>query len=192
MWFYILDPVKEYGCAPWPKVENLIKKCLKENPQERPTSSQVLLRVFISIFVINDTVNLLCFLKRNGKIILVKGMVFFLLLYFSGAEISMEYCLDLLSRINVSIHISQPFIGNLLFFSVWWYWNRMQITLCFLLELFRKDFFVYQWSYLTLFRAHKRRNSGVDVKPTGITHHTALCIGWNFEICLNPSDFLKF
>uniref|UniRef100_A0A8B9N9C6 non-specific serine/threonine protein kinase n=1 Tax=Accipiter nisus TaxID=211598 RepID=A0A8B9N9C6_9AVES len=35
------DPVKEYGCAPWPKVENLIRKCLKENPQERPTSSQV-------------------------------------------------------------------------------------------------------------------------------------------------------
>ncbi|XP_040557181.1 leucine-rich repeat serine/threonine-protein kinase 2 isoform X2 [Gallus gallus] len=35
------DPVKEYGCAPWPKVEHLIKKCLKENPQERPTSSQV-------------------------------------------------------------------------------------------------------------------------------------------------------
>ncbi|XP_072182734.1 leucine-rich repeat serine/threonine-protein kinase 2 isoform X3 [Excalfactoria chinensis] len=35
------DPVKEYGCAPWPKVELLIKKCLKENPQERPTSSQV-------------------------------------------------------------------------------------------------------------------------------------------------------
>ncbi|XP_075575896.1 leucine-rich repeat serine/threonine-protein kinase 2 [Pelecanus crispus] len=35
------DPVKEYGCAPWPKVENLIKNCLKENPQDRPTSSQV-------------------------------------------------------------------------------------------------------------------------------------------------------
>ncbi|XP_068786872.1 leucine-rich repeat serine/threonine-protein kinase 2 isoform X6 [Struthio camelus] len=35
------DPVKEYGCAPWPEVENLIRKCLKENPQERPTSSQV-------------------------------------------------------------------------------------------------------------------------------------------------------
>lgn len=68
----------------------------------------------------------------------------------------------------------------------------MQITLCFLLELCRKDFFVYQWSYFTLFHAHKRRNSGVDVKPTGITHHTALCIGRNFEICLNPSDFLKF
>ncbi|MBZ3875672.1 Leucine-rich repeat serine/threonine-protein kinase 2 [Sciurus carolinensis] len=34
------DPVKEYGCAPWPMVEKLIKKCLKENPQERPTSAQ--------------------------------------------------------------------------------------------------------------------------------------------------------
>ncbi|XP_065380101.1 leucine-rich repeat serine/threonine-protein kinase 2 isoform X1 [Macaca fascicularis] len=35
------DPVKEYGCAPWPMVEKLITKCLKENPQERPTSAQV-------------------------------------------------------------------------------------------------------------------------------------------------------
>ncbi|XP_013361405.1 PREDICTED: leucine-rich repeat serine/threonine-protein kinase 2 [Chinchilla lanigera] len=35
------DPVREYGCAPWPMVEKLIKKCLKENPQERPTSAQV-------------------------------------------------------------------------------------------------------------------------------------------------------
>ncbi|XP_074798547.1 leucine-rich repeat serine/threonine-protein kinase 2 isoform X1 [Natator depressus] len=35
------DPVKEYGCAPWPEVESLISKCLKENPQERPTSAQV-------------------------------------------------------------------------------------------------------------------------------------------------------
>uniref|UniRef100_A0A8C3QHL6 non-specific serine/threonine protein kinase n=1 Tax=Cyanoderma ruficeps TaxID=181631 RepID=A0A8C3QHL6_9PASS len=35
------DPVKEYGCSPWPEVENLIKKCLRENPQERPTSCQV-------------------------------------------------------------------------------------------------------------------------------------------------------
>ncbi|KAJ6666293.1 hypothetical protein lerEdw1_000565 [Lerista edwardsae] len=37
----ILDPVKGYGCVPWPEVEELIKKCLKENPQERPTSAQV-------------------------------------------------------------------------------------------------------------------------------------------------------
>ncbi|XP_073939233.1 leucine-rich repeat serine/threonine-protein kinase 2 isoform X2 [Castor canadensis] len=35
------DPVKEYSCTPWPMVEKLIKKCLKENPQERPTSAQV-------------------------------------------------------------------------------------------------------------------------------------------------------
>ncbi|KAM9169265.1 leucine-rich repeat serine/threonine-protein kinase 2 [Pangshura tecta] len=35
------DPVKEYRCAPWPEVESLISKCLKENPQERPTSAQV-------------------------------------------------------------------------------------------------------------------------------------------------------
>ncbi|XP_053318521.1 leucine-rich repeat serine/threonine-protein kinase 2 isoform X2 [Spea bombifrons] len=35
------DPVKEYNCAPWPEVEVLIKKCLKENPQERPTSAKV-------------------------------------------------------------------------------------------------------------------------------------------------------
>lgn len=41
MFCNVLDPVKEYGCAPWPMVEKLIKKCLKENPQERPTSAQV-------------------------------------------------------------------------------------------------------------------------------------------------------
>ncbi|XP_061496325.1 leucine-rich repeat serine/threonine-protein kinase 2 isoform X2 [Rhineura floridana] len=35
------DPVKEYSCTPWPEVEDLIKKCLKENPQERPTSARV-------------------------------------------------------------------------------------------------------------------------------------------------------
>lgn len=37
----LLDPVKGYSCAPWPEVEELIKKCLKENPHERPTSAQV-------------------------------------------------------------------------------------------------------------------------------------------------------
>ncbi|NXL00767.1 LRRK2 kinase, partial [Mesembrinibis cayennensis] len=49
------DPVKEYGCAPWPKVENLIKKCLKENPQERPTSSQV--------YEILNSAELLCLMR---------------------------------------------------------------------------------------------------------------------------------
>ncbi|XP_069485312.1 leucine-rich repeat serine/threonine-protein kinase 2 [Ambystoma mexicanum] len=35
------DPVKEYNYAPWPEVENVIKDCLKENPEDRPTSAKV-------------------------------------------------------------------------------------------------------------------------------------------------------
>ncbi|XP_018408020.1 PREDICTED: leucine-rich repeat serine/threonine-protein kinase 2 [Nanorana parkeri] len=50
------DPVKEYNCAPWPEVEVLIKKCLKENPQERPTSAKV--------YEILNSAELLC-LMRN-------------------------------------------------------------------------------------------------------------------------------
>ncbi|XP_056429608.1 leucine-rich repeat serine/threonine-protein kinase 2 isoform X2 [Hyla sarda] len=50
------DPVKEYNCAAWPEVEVLIKKCLKENPQERPTSDKV--------FEILNSAELLC-LMRN-------------------------------------------------------------------------------------------------------------------------------
>uniref|UniRef100_A0A8C5KHR9 Leucine-rich repeat serine/threonine-protein kinase 2 n=1 Tax=Jaculus jaculus TaxID=51337 RepID=A0A8C5KHR9_JACJA len=50
------DPVKEYGCAPWPKVEKLIKKCLKENPQERPTSAQV--------FDILNSAELICLMRH--------------------------------------------------------------------------------------------------------------------------------
>ncbi|XP_014461960.3 leucine-rich repeat serine/threonine-protein kinase 2 isoform X1 [Alligator mississippiensis] len=49
------DPVKEYGCAPWPEVENLIKKCLKENPQERPTSVQ--------IYEILNSAKLICLMR---------------------------------------------------------------------------------------------------------------------------------
>ncbi|XP_073079894.1 leucine-rich repeat serine/threonine-protein kinase 2 isoform X2 [Manis javanica] len=50
------DPVKEYGCAPWPTVEKLIKKCLKENPQERPTSAQV--------FDILNSAELICLMRH--------------------------------------------------------------------------------------------------------------------------------
>nr|XP_025855904.1 leucine-rich repeat serine/threonine-protein kinase 2 isoform X1 [Vulpes vulpes]XP_025855905.1 leucine-rich repeat serine/threonine-protein kinase 2 isoform X1 [Vulpes vulpes] len=50
------DPVKEYGCAPWPMVEKLIKKCLKENPQERPTSAQV--------FDILNSAELICLMRH--------------------------------------------------------------------------------------------------------------------------------
>ncbi|XP_075713367.1 leucine-rich repeat serine/threonine-protein kinase 2 [Rhinoderma darwinii] len=50
------DPVKEYNCAAWPEVDVLIKKCLKENPQERPTSAKV--------YEILNSAELLC-LMRN-------------------------------------------------------------------------------------------------------------------------------
>ncbi|KAM5287998.1 LOW QUALITY PROTEIN: leucine-rich repeat serine/threonine-protein kinase 2 [Ctenodactylus gundi] len=50
------EPVKEYGCAPWPMVEKLIQKCLKENPQERPTSAQV--------FDILNSAELICLMRH--------------------------------------------------------------------------------------------------------------------------------
>ncbi|XP_040834818.1 leucine-rich repeat serine/threonine-protein kinase 2 isoform X1 [Ochotona curzoniae] len=50
------DPVKEYGCTPWPMAEKLIKKCLRENPQERPTSAQV--------FDILNSAELICLMRH--------------------------------------------------------------------------------------------------------------------------------
>uniref|UniRef100_A0A8I3W2P4 Leucine-rich repeat serine/threonine-protein kinase 2 n=1 Tax=Callithrix jacchus TaxID=9483 RepID=A0A8I3W2P4_CALJA len=58
------DPVKEYGCVPWPMVEKLIKKCLKENPQERPTSAQV--------FDILNSAELTCLMRH---ILLPKNVI---------------------------------------------------------------------------------------------------------------------
>ncbi|XP_045152323.1 leucine-rich repeat serine/threonine-protein kinase 2, partial [Echinops telfairi] len=63
------DPVKDYSCAPWPAVEKLIKECLKENPQERPTSAQV--------FDILNSAELVCLMRYTliPKHIIVECMI---------------------------------------------------------------------------------------------------------------------
>ncbi|KAM9496194.1 leucine-rich repeat serine/threonine-protein kinase 2 isoform 1-T1 [Clarias gariepinus] len=37
----LLDPVKHYKLSPWPGFQNLMKECLREYPESRPTSAQV-------------------------------------------------------------------------------------------------------------------------------------------------------